>query len=362
MNLIIESIGRPIETDFSKTSVAHARNSVILANAIDADIVTCERDIHLADGKTYDNIICCYASPYMKYKKLIHIVRNNPNAKLWWFVNDHDLEDNILLRNVLKETKGERKIHMICNNERESYRGWIMRKKIKDEDGNLLGLLQDFIVEWHTLNLNAMIYSYEIPYKWEDKTRESIYYGTLRKWRLDDFLEYQKTGMTLSATTRTQKKFIENGVDQCPMVDKLSWQRGLEDLKKYKFSLYIEDEHTHDHYAHMANRFYEALMCNVITIFDKKCAKNLSKSGFVVPKGLIVNNAEEYVKVANRLTTRENFEKLLAVNERYKVQARREHDEVIAALQNIFCSGKVPESRVEINAEVDFATLSDFLM
>ena len=121
MNLIIESIGRPIETDFSKTSVAHARNSVILSQIIDADIITGDKDMHLAEGKQYKNIICCYASPYMKYKKLIHILRDNPDAKLWWFVNDHDLEDNILLRNILKETDGKRKIHMVCNNSRENY-------------------------------------------------------------------------------------------------------------------------------------------------------------------------------------------------------------------------------------------------
>ena len=339
-NLIIESIGRPIEPDFSKTSVAHARNSVILAEIIGADIITCERDIHISNGKDYDNIICCYASPYMKYKQLIQVVRDNPKAKLWWFVNDHDLEDNILLRNVLKETYVKRKFNMICNNERSSYRGWILRKKIKDENKNILGLLDDFIVEWHTLNLNALIYSYNIPYCWDDKEMESIYYGTMRKWRLDDLLEYQQSNITLSATSRTQKKFIDKGVNQCRMIDKLIWMKGSEHLKMFKFSLYIEDEHTHNHYAHMANRFYEGLMCNVVTLFDSKCINTIKQSNFTIDEKYIVRDSNDFKSKVELLSSRFEFEQCLIDNESHKKIASKEHNDVKKSLIDIFCGGK----------------------
>tara|TARA_R110000764_G_scaffold67861_3_gene140949 strand:- start:1202 stop:2308 length:1107 start_codon:yes stop_codon:yes gene_type:complete len=335
-NLIIESIGRPIEEDFSKTSVAHARNSVILSKLIGADIVTCERDMHKAKGQTYDNIICCYASPYMKYKKLIQIVRDSPKAKLWWFVNDHDLEDNILLRNVMKEDPSRRSIAMICNNPRENYRGWILRKKLKEEDGTVYGLLDDVITEWHTININALMYDYEHPYKWEDKTEDSIYWGTMRKWRLEDLLEYQKTGMTLSATSRTQNKFIEKGVTECQFVDKLSWQKGHEDLIKYKFSLYIEDDHTHDHYAFLANRFYESLMYNVINIFDSKCAENMKKSGYDIPEEFVVNDSIEFMYLTQTLSSKEDFECALKLNEEHKQKARVENAESRLYLSNLF--------------------------
>ena len=338
MNLIIESIGRPIEKDFSKTSVAHARNSVILSDIINADIVTCERDMHLADGKTYDNIICCYASPYMKYKKLIDIANRNPQAKLWWFVNDHDLEDNILLRNVLKDSNGKRKINMICNNSRENYRGWILRKKMKDHDGNLMGLLDDFIVEWHTLNLNALIYSYNIEYDWFDKAEDIIYYGTMRKWRLDYLRKYQSV-IDFSCTSRTQKKFIANGVHQCRFTDKLSWQRGHERLRHYKFSLYVEDPHTHDHYAFMANRFYEALMCNVITIFDRSCLNTIKRSGYdgkYIDAAFIVDNKRQLKECVKHWGRQKNFEYALLQNDVFRLQAKKEHDDVVKQLQYIF--------------------------
>ena len=335
-NLIIESIGRPIEKDFSKTSVVHARNSVILADIIDADLITGDRDIHLAEGKTYDNIICCYASPYMKYKKLIQIVRDSPNAKLWWFVNDHDLEDNILLRNVIKETNGSRTINMICNNERSSYRGWILRKKIKDENGDILGLLNDFIIEWHTMNLNALIYNYTIAYNWNDKIFESIYYGTMRKWRLADLKEYQHSEMVLSASTRIMKKFKDNGVNRCLTMDKLSWERGHEQLKQFMFSLYVEDEHTHDHYAHMANRFYEALMCNVVVLFDKKCINTIKDSNYDIDERFIVDGVEDFKSKIYDMNDKDAFESALIENEKHKLIATNEHLEVVNQLKKIF--------------------------
>lgn len=333
--LIIESIGRPIERDFSKTSVAHVRNAVVIAEHLDADIITCERDLHLAEGKVYDHIICSYASPYMKYKTLIKVVFDNPQAKLWWLVNDHDLEDNILLRNVLKETNGVRKFNMICNNSRAGYRGWILRKKIRNVHGEQIGILNDFIEEWHTLNLNALICSYRIPYNPVDKKKGLVYYGTMRKWRLPDLIKYQHANMVLSATPRTQVKFKEKGVDQCIEADKLSWQRGKECLNEYKASLYIEDEHTHDNYAHMANRFYESLMCNVVTFFDRTCIKNIEKSIFEIPPFYIVNSRYELESKVVQLECPTVFNKCLEDNERWYNQAVKEHQTVLTQIKEV---------------------------
>lgn len=346
MNLIIESIGKPIEKDFSSTVVAHARNSVILSDIIDADIVTGDQDIHITEGKTYENIICSYASPYMKYKMLIDVVRNNPNAKLWWFVNDHDLEDNILLRNVLKETDGDRHFSMVCNNSREGYRSWVLNKKMKNSKGELMGLLNDFIDEWYTLNLNALIYNYHVPFDWKDKqqglnllgenSNESIYYGTMRKWRMEDFVEYQKADIVFSATQSTQRKLVNAGVMGYRFVPKLSWERGKEDMNKYMFSLYMEDEHTHDNYAHMANRFYEGLMFNNITLFDSKCQKTIDKSNFDIDDMYIVDGAEEYMDTVSLFRDKKTFEDCLETNNFHKSIAEVEHRTVVEQLRTIF--------------------------
>jgi hypothetical protein len=335
MNLIIESIGRPIERDFSKTSVVHARNSVIIADAIGADIITGEKDVHLARGKKYKNIICCYASPYMKWRKVIHILHENPDATLWFLVNDYTVEDNIMLREILKLSKGERKYNMICNTARKDYRQWILNKKVRDADRNILGVLNDFIDEWHTLNLNALIYNYTLPYDPAKKTKSAIYYGTMRKWRLGDFLEYQNADITLSTSKRTQSKFIDRGITKFDMIDKLSWQKGNENLAAYKFSLYIEDEHTHSHTSGLANRWYESLMCNVVNLVDVKCVDNLKKSGFNVPEKYIVDGAQSFDSKVIELSEPKAFAECLLDNERFKAIAKAEHIEVMGNLVDL---------------------------
>ena len=157
----------------------------------------------------------------------------------------------------------------------------------------------------------------------------------MRKWRLPDFLEYQQADITFSATPRTQRKLIEAGCVDYHYVDKLTWQRQREALRRYKFSLYIEDEHTHTNYAHMANRYYESLMFNVITIFDIKCMETIRQSGFDICSRFIVSGAEEYIERVADLSSKEDFELALRDNEYNLSIAKQEHDEVIIKLKDL---------------------------
>lgn len=45
----------------------------------------------------YDAIICAYASPYMKYNAYLEVLNNNPQAKMFWLVNDHAEEATALI-------------------------------------------------------------------------------------------------------------------------------------------------------------------------------------------------------------------------------------------------------------------------
>lgn len=337
-NLIIESCGRRIETDFSKTSVAHVRNAVILSNLIGADILAWEKDFQKHVGQKYDNIICSYASPYMKYKMFVPILENNPDATLWWMVNDHDLEDNPLLRQIIKH--GKRKINMLCNNPRDGYRGWILRKKIKNDEKEFVGYLNDFIDEWHTHNLNVLLFD---PTLIDMSPREKglIYYGTYRKWRLDDMLKYQGRYLTLSASSTAMAKYKENGVDDCQFTDKLIWTLGSETLKQYKYSLYVEDIHTHENFAHMANRFYEALMCGCITFFDESCRNTIEKSGYEIDERCIVSSKKE---LEQRIINLDNYPELyyscLEDNKKHIVRAIQEKKELNKHLIKLFGTGE----------------------
>ena len=95
--LIIESCERKKE-NIHKTCIVHVRNSLIIKDYLQCDMLAHMSEIPEYLDKKYDAIICMYASPYMKYNAYLEILNNNPQAKMFWLVNDHDIEDNILLR------------------------------------------------------------------------------------------------------------------------------------------------------------------------------------------------------------------------------------------------------------------------
>jgi len=128
--LIIESTSKrkPLSNEFDDTSIVHCRNSLILAEALGADLLDGEYKLPQILANQYDVIICAYASPYMPHVPYREILTKNPNARYVWLVNDHDIEDNQLLRyGVINHGL---KYDMICNNPRSGYRHWILNKNI----------------------------------------------------------------------------------------------------------------------------------------------------------------------------------------------------------------------------------------
>jgi hypothetical protein len=299
--LIIESTSKtkPLAEDYSDTSIVHCRNSLILKNELNADLLDGEYGIPKAMDKNYDVIICCYASPYMPHNEYRKVLDNNPKARLIWLVNDHDLEDNQLLRYAI--TERGRSYDMICNNPRNGYRHWILSKNIAEKK------LNDFINNWHTCNLNCLIFRNDTQIKKDliqtDRSG-TIYYGTYRKHRCDDFKNYLHQGITISASIKHWTKFKAlECTSNC--IKPLKWEVGMEGLRNYKYSLYIEDKHTHENYAFMANRFYEALMCDVVCLFAPNTMKTIQKSGYkinenaILPENCYKQELNEYINSLN---------------------------------------------------------------
>jgi hypothetical protein len=293
--LIIESCEKRIDEN-STTSIVHVKNSLILKNYLNCDFVSHESEIDAAMQKQYNNIICAYSSPYMKYNKYVKILNNNPNANMYWLVNDHDIEDSILLRKWL--LANNKPYNMICNNPRNGYRGWILRKKINGS------ILNDWIKDWHTFNLNVLIFDLATFYETYNCNKEGIiYYGTYRKHRIKDMLDYNNVNYFLSSSAKNHKKYQDAGVN-AKFIEKLIWEEknfdmfepvGLR-LRDYKYSIYFEDEHTHTNYAYMANRFYECLMNNVLMFFDARCNLVIEKSGYNIDPFQIVANGNELLE------------------------------------------------------------------
>ena len=279
--LIIESTSKrkPLSNEFDDTSIVHCRNSLILAEALGADLLDGEYKLPQILANQYDVIICAYASPYMPHVPYREILTKNPSARYVWLVNDHDIEDNQLLRyGVINHGL---KYDMICNNPRSGYRHWILNKNIAGKK------LNDFIIEWLTVNLNSLIMDTRNPTNPADKDG-IVYYGTYRKHRQVSFEKFLTEGVSLSCSPKNVKKFQAINC-KCTYVDKLSWKKNEEDLRKYKYSIYIEDLHTHSNYAFLANRFYESLMSDVVMLFDAKCENTIKSCGYNLSPNIIID-------------------------------------------------------------------------
>jgi len=300
--LLIESCEKKI-TDASTSSIVHVRNSQVISKALDFDFVSHQSEIDAALENKYDTIICAYGSQYMKYDNYLRILDNNLDAKLFWLVNDHDVEDNILLRKWL--IKYNRPYHMICNNPREGYRGWILRKKMNGKT------LNDWIDEWYTLNLNTLIFDEELFYKTlNTKKSDVIYYGTFRKHRIKDMLDYNTASYFLSTSKKNHVKYQAAGID-ARYIDPIMWTDKESDLfdhtgcrlQDFKYSIYFEDEHTHKNYAFMANRFYEAVMSNSLMLFDSRCSLVIEKCGYAIDPFQIVKDGDDLNEKVDQLNS-----------------------------------------------------------
>jgi len=324
--LIIESCEK--KNIDKSSSIVHVRNSLLIKEKLGFDFISHESEIKNVISNKYDVIICAYSSPYMRYKQYIDVLLANPNAKIIWLVNDHDVEDNILLRNWVKITNNQ--FHMICNNPRSGYRHWILNKNINEKK------LNDWINEWHTINLNCLIFEeskYDETKNFHDK-EGIVYYGTHRKHRIFDMIRYNGAGYALSSSKKNHEKFKNSGIE-AQFIEKMLWEEKDSDmfepvglrLKDYLITLYFEDNHTHTNYAFMANRFYESLMCNTLIIYDESCNETIKKSGFNIHPMQIVQNSKELINISEQLSSDKNmYQMFLKIQQSNVIKVLKEQE------------------------------------
>ena len=332
--LIIESCEKRMQAD-TITSIVHVKNSLILRDYLECDFVSHESEIPKALGKKYDKIICAYSSPYMKYNKYLEILQKNVDAEMYWLVNDHDIEDNILLRKWL--LLNNKPYNMICNNPRTGYRGWILRKKMN-------GLtLNDWIKDWHTVNLNTLVFDENVFFNSNVAKQDVIYYGTFRKHRIKDMLNYNNVNYFLSSSAKNHLKYKDAGI-QAKFIEKIMWTEKEADLfepiglrlKDYKYSIYFEDEHTHTNYAFMANRFYECVMNNVLMFYDSRCNLVIEKSGYAIDSFQIVANGEELKEKMEMLDSdNQSYQHYLTIQQSNVEIIKSEKNQVLESVKEI---------------------------
>ena len=332
--LIIESCEkREIKSNFT---MVHIKNAVILKEYLGCDLISHAEHIPRVVNNSYDAIICVYASPYMKYNAYLEILDRNPQAKVFWLMNDHAVEENILLR--IWALKYQKQYDMICNNPRSGYKPGILRRKIGEKT------LNDWINNWFTVNLNTLVFDENVYLETlnHQSKDEIVYFGTFRKNRIKDMLDYNQVSYRLSSNRRNHLKYQDAGI-QAKFIEKLVWDGSKCDmfepvglrLKDFMLSIYFEDEHTHENYAFMANRFYECLMNNTLQAYDYRCQKTIDLCGYNIHPKQIVKNGDELLDLYDQLKTDKGlYLELMKVQQSNVELVLKEKQEVLKTIKN----------------------------
>ena len=275
---IIESPQPPKTT---QTTEAHIRQAIEIEKYLKAQGHKAEiLYTYYATGNNvtdYDVIIKSYATYYDNAKEQLRIINNNKNAKLFWLTNEYDLE----IGGSFCKLAISRPISIIAN--------------FHDT--------RKMFANHYFVNMNALFYqpAKKIP----PKKYDVCYYGTYRRDRSKYFKKYfTDERFYLSTSNRNFKKFKSIGCKFTP-ISKLTWSRtGYDTLGYFKYSLYIEDEHTHNVFNNLADRFYEALSNNTIILFDESCINTLKKSE--------IENYDDFIITSFKDITKRNYEADLA--------------------------------------------------
>ena len=347
--LIIESCEAKIERNFKQTSIVHVRNSMILRDYFDCDIISVENEIASVIDKKYDVIICMYASGYMMYNKYLEILIRNKNAKVFWMVNEYSVPDNILLRKWVQ--KCGIGYDMICNLARESYKQSHLNLTIRDRK------LNDWIINWHTINLNCLIFDNSFVRKvkkdlFRQKKEDCVYYSTYRPDRIKDMLDYNGADCGISTSKKNILNFKKDGIF-ARYGRKLSWTKGRETLYNYRYSIYFEDTHTHTNYNHMANRFYECLMLDVLLFYDFRCLSTIEQSKYHVDNFLVVKNGAELTEKIDILNTNEAMYNELLNSQRSNIPVvLQEKQSVLERIKEILFANREVEYVAEMKEDL----------
>jgi hypothetical protein len=145
-----------------------------------------------------------------------------------------------------------------------------------------------------TVRINLNLLLARKPNPLVKKNYNIAYYGTFRPNREPYFRTYLRDGLVVSCSPKNLTKFHAIGCTS-KFIGKMHWPAGRETLNNFRFSLYIEDDFTHDNYNYLANRFYEALFCNCVLMFDRTCANTIRKSGITVHDDFLVSDYSELI-------------------------------------------------------------------
>ena len=306
MRIAIFGNERRLKKQFLKKRIdAYLRNSIIIAEELNATFLYNEAEYGKHLDSKFDAILLFYANYYSPIKQMKIIAENNKDAKYYFIANEYTITPAYTFLN-------DKDLTLITN--------WVCDDAIM-------------------LNLN-LLFSRSAN-QLTNKPYDCIYYGTFRQNRTKYFKEYLKDEMILSTTSKNYKKYINIGCT-AKLTNKLNWIRNKETLNLFKYQIYIEDEYTHKVFNNLGNRYYEAGFCNNVVFFDINCMNTITKSelGYYIEQVefYIVSNYKELrekIKICNQ-----DFSKHLAIQKSWRINEATLRKQMLTDFKNIIYNGQ----------------------
>jgi hypothetical protein len=303
--------GKKTKVNLSERKAVNFRNLVLLKNELNAELLTSYEDLKRNINTIYDVVILGFGSPSTEINITKNIINNSKKAifisgeyeqqtspPLWYSNKNYDVVKNY------------------------------------ESLGKLAGKTNGRILKTYELNLNLLIA--KEPNQLSEKKYDCVYYGRWREDRAKYFKKYIQNGMYLSTSTKNMKKFKHAGCNP-KYLDTISWEERKETLNLFRYSLYIEDEYTHNVFNNLANRWYEAGFCNNVVFFDVNCWNTIRKSEIAYfeeqIKDYIVSSHDELqakIEYCNQ-----DFERHLAIQKGWRLNQMVLRQDMINELKRI---------------------------
>lgn len=301
MYLIIDTAKLP-----NNPTTAHARLAKKLSYILDADLISTKEEAESLEIDKYKYFLIVGSAFYPETAAIEAILKQNKNAIPVWVNNEYNCAPNSEYNRLLKDRNG------------------IVISNVVEKANKITGYSGFYLI-----NLNCLLF--DTINRPITKKYNCLYYGTWRPGRRLYLQEYfQQNDFYLSSSKKNLRKFKFLGGCKAIWCDRLDWSSGQESLNLFKYSLYVEDEYTHTHYNHLANRFYESLMCNVVQYFDINCMNTLTFSQYPFDPWFFVRNYKELKIKIKSIETEEYLDLLkrqsdlwtsIVIKEKVKVES-----------------------------------------
>lgn len=294
-----------------KNASVNIRNMISLADALNA---TFYFNTAMLDSRKYDVIIFGFGSISTEINKTVEFVIRSGAKRFFWLVGEYEQSMNPALYYACKKTG-------------------IKFETIQNFDLKAKNFGQ-FCKGKHFVNINLLVA--KEPNKLTPKKYDCVYYSRWRPDRAKYLREYLQGDIYFSSDAKNFKQHKHIGCNP-KYIAKLDWTPKKETLNLFKYSLYIEDQFTHNCFNNLANRYYEAVICNNVILFDANTENTILNSELSIyiddVRRYMVKSHSDLIRLINECNS--NFDAHLNDQKKWSLNITHLKTSMIQSLRNI---------------------------